>query len=52
VVIEACYSSNPWGRKIDKLSHEVRLIPPFVVEPFVIGNKNDANDALQLHRPQ
>lgn len=48
VVMEACYSSNPWGRRIEKLGHEVRLIPPFVVKPFVIGNKNDANDALAI----
>lgn len=48
VVMEACYSSNPWGRRIEKLGHTVRLIPPFVVKPFVIGNKNDANDALAI----
>ncbi|MCP4324245.1 MAG: IS110 family transposase [Alteromonadales bacterium] len=48
VVMEACYSSNPWGRRIQKLGHQVRLIPPFVVKPFVIGNKNDANDALAI----
>ncbi|MEL0630918.1 IS110 family transposase [Psychromonas aquatilis] len=48
VVMEACYSSNPWARRIEKLGHEVRLIPPFVVKPFVIGNKNDANDALAI----
>lgn len=48
VVMEACYSSNPWGRRIEKLGHKVRLIPPFIVKPFVIGNKNDANDALAI----
>jgi len=26
----------------------VRLIPPFIVKPVVIGNKNDANDALAI----
>jgi len=46
--MEACYSSNPWGRRIEKLGHTVRLIPPFIVKPFVIGNKNDANDALAI----
>jgi len=46
--MKACYRSNPWGRRIEKLGHEVRLIPPFVVKPFVIGNKNDANDALAI----
>lgn len=48
VVMEACYSSNPWGRRIEKLGHQVKLIPPFIVKPFVIGNKNDANDALAI----
>ena len=48
VVMEACYSANPWGRRIEKLGHTVRLIPPFVVKPFLIGNKNDANDALAI----
>ncbi len=31
VVMEACYSSNPWGRRIENLGHEGRLIPPFIV---------------------
>jgi transposase len=48
VVMEACYSSNPWGRRIEKLGHEVALIPPFIVKPFVIGNKNDHNDTIGI----
>ena len=48
VVMEACYSSNYWGREIQKLGHTVKLIPPFKVKPFLIGNKNDANDALAI----
>ena len=48
VVMEACYSANPWGRRIEKLGHEVKCIPAFAVKPFVIGNKNDANDALAI----
>ena len=48
VVMEACYSSNPWGRKIQALGHEVKLIPPFQVKPFIVGNKNDANDAVAI----
>jgi transposase len=48
VVMEACYSSNPWGRRIQAVGHEVKLIAPFKVKPFVIGNKNDANDALAI----
>lgn len=48
VAMEACYSSNPWGRRIEKLGHTVFLIPPFAVKPFVIGNKNDHNDTIAI----
>ena len=48
VVMEACYSSNYWGREIEKLGHTVKLIAPFRVKPFVIGNKNDANDTVAI----
>ena len=46
--MEACYSSNYWGREIQKLGHTVKLIPPFAVKPFLIDNKNDANDAVAI----
>jgi len=49
VVMEACYSSNAWGRKILGFGHNVKLIPPFQVKPFVTGNKNDANDAVAIY---
>lgn len=48
VVMEACYSSNYWGREIAKLGHDVKLIPAQHVTPFVRGNKNDRNDALAI----
>ncbi|MBL4828574.1 MAG: IS110 family transposase [Aliivibrio sp.] len=48
VVMEACYSSNHWGRAISKLGHTVKLIPARLVKAFLIGNKNDANDALAI----
>ena len=48
VVMESCYSANPWGREIIKLGHTVRLIPAYMVKPFVVGNKNDRNDALAI----
>lgn len=48
VVMEACYSSNYWGREMTKLGHEVKLIPAQHVTPFVRGNKNDRNDALAI----
>lgn len=34
-----------WGREISKLGHEVQLIPPAYVKPFVKRQKNDASDA-------
>lgn len=48
VVMEACYSSNYWGRAIEKLGHTVKLIPARLAKAFLIGNKNDANDALAI----
>lgn len=48
VVMEACYSSHPWGRAIEAIGHTVKLIPPYQVKPFVVGNKNDRNDAVAI----
>lgn len=48
VVMEACYTSHPWGRAIQALGHTVKLIPPYQVKPFVVGNKNDHNDAIAI----
>ena len=45
VAMEACASSRHWGREIAKLGHEVRLIAPDYVKPFVKRQKNDAADA-------
>lgn len=43
--IEACATSHHWAREISKLGHEVRLMPPRYVKPYVKRNKNDAADA-------
>ena len=43
--LEACASAHYWARELRALGHEVRLIPPQYVRPFVKTNKNDAMDA-------
>ena len=45
VAMEACGSANYWAREIQALGHEVKLIAPQYVKPYVKGNKNDYNDA-------
>src|SRR5215831_3132866 len=45
VGIEACHTAHHWGREIAALGHEVRLMPPRFVKPFVKSQKNDAADA-------
>ena len=45
VGIEACPGGHHWARGLQRLGHDVRLIPPQYVRPFVKTNKNDAADA-------
>jgi transposase len=43
--MEACATSHHWAREIAALGHDVRLIPPVYVKPYVKRQKNDAADA-------
>jgi transposase len=45
VGMEACASSHHWAREIGQLGHEVRLMPPAYVKPYVKRGKTDASDA-------
>jgi transposase len=48
IAMEACAGAHHWGRELTKLGHEVRLIPPVYVKPFVKRQKNDAADAAAI----
>lgn len=48
VAMEACATSHFWGRFAQSVGHEVRLIPPIYVKPFVKRQKNDAADAAAI----
>ena len=48
VAMEACGSAHHWGREITALGHEVKLIPPAHVKPYVRRNKTDAADAAAI----
>ena len=48
IVMEACSSANYWSREFIKLGHQVELIAPQYVKPFVKGNKNDYRDAQAI----
>lgn len=43
--MEACGSAHYWARKLIELGHDVRLMAPSFVKPYVKTNKNDRNDA-------
>lgn len=48
VSMEACAGSHYWGRQLRSLGHDVKLIPPQHVKPYLRGNKNDYNDARAI----
>lgn len=45
VIFEACGSASYWAREMEAIGHEVKLIAPQYVRPFIKRQKNDAADA-------
>lgn len=45
VGMEACASAHHWGRELGALGHDMKLMPPVYVKPYVRRQKNDAADA-------
>jgi len=43
--LEACGASHHWARLLQDLGHEVQLLPPQYVKPYLKRGKNDAADA-------
>ena len=48
VGMETCASSHYWARELLAMGHDVRLIPPIYVKPYVKRGKNDAADAAAV----
>ena len=47
-LLEACSSAHHWGRELNALGHQVLLLPPHAVRPYVLRNKTDSTDAKAL----
>src|SRR5262249_5653340 len=45
IVMEACGMAHHWGRHLQAQGHEVVLLPPHAVRPYVPRNKTDLADA-------
>jgi len=48
VGMEACGSAHYWARELRAMGHDVRLMPPAYVKPYVKRGKNDASDAAAI----
>jgi len=48
VGIEATHGAHYWARVIGSFGHEIRLIAPQFVKPYLKGQKNDARDAAAI----
>jgi transposase len=49
--MEACSTSHYWARELLKLGHDVKLIPPVYVKPYVKRGKSDAADGEEDRGP-
>jgi transposase len=43
--LEACGASHHWARRLRGLGHQVMLLPPQYIKPYVKRGKNDTIDA-------
>lgn len=50
LVMEGCASAHHWGRVAQRHGHQVKLLHPLYVRPYVRRNKTDAADADALVR--
>jgi transposase len=48
VLMEACGSAHYWAREIQSAGHQVVLLAPHLVRPYVVGNKTDRTDCKGL----
>lgn len=48
IVMEACATAHHWARTFQAQGHEVKLLPPQHVRPYVRRNKTDRTDAAAL----
>jgi transposase len=48
VGLEACGGAHYWARELTRLGHEVKLMAPQHVKPYVHGNKTDRRDAQAI----
>ena len=48
IIMEACSGAQHWARQFKQLGHEVKLISPQYVKPYVKRHKNDKNDAAAI----
>jgi transposase len=48
IAMEACGSAHYWARRFASFGHQVRLIAPAFVRPFVKRNKTDVADAQAI----